>query len=306
MYVASAGILALHPAPSLRCQRCRYLALAMAAVATVEVYLRGDPEDTARLALAHKMLGSARAVAEESPAVLSTPGPSTHQLPSMLLYYELLVAVITHDTELQTRMLVQQLPALAPASRPSAQQLLEIADMTRDGHLANLDTCLRCYQLALQQLAASARPSKLLAHHMPPADTCSSDDSDVGETLAYVVRCLVELSNGDSAKLAVLQEAVAVMSQVALAGMPDDTATAPPENSVACGKRSAFPAKDVEWLVSTCWNQGAHHTRFQRRAEGARYMRTALDLLEFAPPDYDQLYRSMMTGQLAKVQAAAA
>lgn len=43
---------------------------------------------------------------------------------------------------------------------------------------------------------------------------------------------------------------------------------------------SAYPERELQWLVTTCWNRGAHQAKFQRCEAAEQYMRLALALLD--------------------------
>ena len=73
------------------------------------------------------------------------------------------------------------------------------------------------------------------------------------------LRTLVELSPTDAEKLKLYEEAKEL-----LAGLPS----------------SAYPDRELQWLVTTCWNRGAHQAKFQRFEAAERYMRLALGLVE--------------------------
>jgi hypothetical protein len=73
------------------------------------------------------------------------------------------------------------------------------------------------------------------------------------------LRTLLELSPTDEDKFKLYQQAKEL-----LAGLPG----------------SAYPDRELQWLVSTCWNRGAHQAKFLRCEAAERYMRLALGLLE--------------------------
>ena len=73
------------------------------------------------------------------------------------------------------------------------------------------------------------------------------------------LRTLLELSSTDEDKIKLYQQAKEL-----LAGLPG----------------SAYPDRELQWLVSTCWNRGAHQAKFLRCEAAERYMRLALGLLE--------------------------
>ena len=91
----------------------------------------------------------------------------------------------------------------------------------------------------------------------------------------------MELSAGDAgAQLKALQEAAAVLGAVASGVQRSAAADEGSEGSKGLasmgmeegggyegkeqGKRGMFPAQEMEWLVSSCWNKGAHHLRCMR------------------------------------------
>ena len=67
------------------------------------------------------------------------------------------------------------------------------------------------------------------------------------------------MSSSDADKLKLYQEAKKL-----LAGLPS----------------SAYPDRELQWLVTTCWNRGAHQAKFQRCEAAEQYMRLALALLD--------------------------
>ena len=73
------------------------------------------------------------------------------------------------------------------------------------------------------------------------------------------LRTLLELSPTDGDKIKLYQQ-----GKELLAGLPG----------------SAYPDRELQWLVSTCWNRGAHQAKFLRCKAAERYMRLALGLLE--------------------------
>lgn len=73
------------------------------------------------------------------------------------------------------------------------------------------------------------------------------------------LRTLVEMSPNDADKLRLYQEAKEL-----LAGLPS----------------IAYPDRELQWLVTTCWNRGAHQAKFQRCEIAEQYMRLALGLLD--------------------------
>lgn len=73
------------------------------------------------------------------------------------------------------------------------------------------------------------------------------------------LRTLVEMSSSDAGKLKLYQEAKEL-----LAGLPS----------------GVYPDRELQWLVTTCWNRGAHQAKFQRCEAAEQYMRLALALLD--------------------------
>ena len=72
------------------------------------------------------------------------------------------------------------------------------------------------------------------------------------------LRSLLEMSLSDADKLKLFQEAKQL-----LAGIGD-----------------AYPDREMQWLVTTCWNRGAHQAKFRRLETAEQYMCLALALLE--------------------------
>ncbi len=73
------------------------------------------------------------------------------------------------------------------------------------------------------------------------------------------MRTLLEMSPTDEDKLKLYQEAKEL-----LAGLPGNS----------------YPDRELQWLVTTCWNRGAHQAKFQRCEAAEQYMRLALRLVE--------------------------
>lgn len=73
------------------------------------------------------------------------------------------------------------------------------------------------------------------------------------------LRSLLEMSPSDEDKLKLYNEAKEL-----LVGLPGDV----------------YPDRELQWLVTTCWNRGAHQAKFQRCEAAEQYMRMALGLLE--------------------------
>ena len=67
------------------------------------------------------------------------------------------------------------------------------------------------------------------------------------------------MSPTDTDKLKLYQEAKEL-----LAGLPSN----------------AYPDRELQWLVTTCWNRGAHQAKFQRCEAAEQYMKLALGLLD--------------------------
>lgn len=76
------------------------------------------------------------------------------------------------------------------------------------------------------------------------------------------LRTLLEMSPTDENKIKLYQQAKEL-----LVGLPG----------------SAYPDRELQWLVSTCWNRGAHQAKFLRCEAAEQYMRLALELLEHCP-----------------------
>ena len=46
--------------------------------------------------------------------------------------------------------------------------------------------------------------------------------------------------------------------------------------------------RELQWLVSTCWNRGCHHATFERHDQAVGFMEVALQLLKFSPELQDR------------------
>lgn len=77
--------------------------------------------------------------------------------------------------------------------------------------------------------------------------------------MLQTLRTLLELTSSDMDKLKMYKEAKQL-----LAGLPSN----------------AYPDRELQWLVTTCWNRGAHQAKFQRFEAAVQYMRLALALLD--------------------------
>ena len=67
------------------------------------------------------------------------------------------------------------------------------------------------------------------------------------------------LSSNDADKLSLYKEA-----QDLIAGLPGNS----------------YPDRELQWLVTTCWNRGTHQDMFMRSESAEQYMRLALELLK--------------------------
>ena len=43
---------------------------------------------------------------------------------------------------------------------------------------------------------------------------------------------------------------------------------------------TSYPDRELQWLVTTCWNKGAHQGKFMRLESAGQYMRLAMELLK--------------------------
>ena len=77
--------------------------------------------------------------------------------------------------------------------------------------------------------------------------------------MLQTMRTLMELTSSDVDKIKLYEEAKQL-----LAGLPSN----------------AYPDRELQWLVTSCWNKGAHQAKFQRFEAAVQYMRLALALLE--------------------------
>ena len=74
-----------------------------------------------------------------------------------------------------------------------------------------------------------------------------------------MLRTLLELSNSSADKLKLYKEA-----QDLIKGLPGNT----------------YPDRELQWLVTTCWNRGAHQAKFMRFGAAQEYMQLAIGLLK--------------------------
>lgn len=74
-----------------------------------------------------------------------------------------------------------------------------------------------------------------------------------------VLRTLLELSNTDADKLKLYKE-----GQDLIKGLPGNT----------------YPDRELQWLITTCWNRGAHQAKFMRFGTAQEYMQLAMGLLD--------------------------
>ena len=70
---------------------------------------------------------------------------------------------------------------------------------------------------------------------------------------------MLELSSCDADKLRLYKEA-----QDLIKGLPGNS----------------YPDRELQWLVTTCWNRGAHQAKFMRFEMASQYMRLAMELLQ--------------------------
>ncbi len=67
--------------------------------------------------------------------------------------------------------------------------------------------------------------------------------TDAVVLLRQVVRTLIQMTNVDGEKLALFREVAGVLAGV---------------------QQGTYPSRELEWLVSNCWNRGCHHNKFSR------------------------------------------
>ncbi|DBA79640.1 TPA: hypothetical protein ACH3X1_008321 [Trebouxia sp. C0004] len=141
----------------------------------------------------------------------------------------------------------------------SAESMLKLAYFSKAALNSNPDVTRLALQAALQLLLSKG--------HAVPHDQ-----------VAQTLRTLLELSPTDEDKIKLYQQAKEL-----LAGLPG----------------SAYPDRELQWLVSTCWNRGAHQAKFLRCEAAERYMRLALGLLEHCHSLSGR--KQMMVDELNKV-----
>lgn len=141
----------------------------------------------------------------------------------------------------------------------SAESMLKLAYLSKAALNSNPDVTRQALQAALQLLLSKG--------HAVPHDQ-----------VAQTLRTLLELSSTDEDKIKLYQQAKEL-----LAGLPG----------------SAYPDRELQWLVSTCWNRGAHQAKFLRCEAAERYMRLALGLLEHCHSLSGR--KQMMVDELNKV-----
>ena len=83
-----------------------------------------------------------------------------------------------------------------------------------------------------------------------------SDSWCIWQTL----RRIITLCNNDAERLSLYSDARAL-----LADLP----------------AGSYPAKEVQWLVCTCYNRGCQHGKFGRIQQATQFIQAALDLLPF-------------------------
>ncbi len=155
------------------------------------------------------------------------------------------------------RLLSCALPAAASLLPPV--RLLELAELCTS--IQNTSASKQCFLLALQEAVRNNEPDWLL--------------------VSYVVRALVQMSVRDDEKLQQFKEAIGILDKFKeKLKIAPDHAAAPVQCEVATTITSRYPEQELRWLITNCWNRGAHHYRFARPAEAVAFMKTALRLLD--------------------------
>ena len=80
--------------------------------------------------------------------------------------------------------------------------------------------------------------------------------------MLQTLRRIICLSNNDAEKLTLYSDAQALLADI---------------------PASSFPAREVAWLVTTCFNRGCQHAKFCRYDTAQSFMRAAIDLLPHCP-----------------------
>ncbi|GLI71202.1 hypothetical protein VaNZ11_016321, partial [Volvox africanus] len=127
------------------------------------------------------------------------------------------------------------------------------------------------------------------------------------EMVSEVVRNLLSLAGGnDAARLEILKELAALLAgAVVAAAAAAGTAGGGPQTArggAGRGRGSSYPPLEMEALVSSTWNRGAHHARFGRLRLALDHLRTALALLRYSPT-LDLQNRSWMAEQVEAMEA---
>jgi hypothetical protein len=85
--------------------------------------------------------------------------------------------------------------------------------------------------------------------------------------LLQLLRTLVLMATRDDERLQQYREALSIVASVAT-GRPSAAVQAwvePQPGGSSDGEAAGvYPKRELQWLVTTCWNRGAHHARFSR------------------------------------------
>lgn len=129
-----------------------------------------------------------------------------------------------------------------------------------------------------------------------------------------VTRELVQLMSTDAQKLQRFRDAADMLSRVKAADYPRRCKSQPCRafSSVQVARCNAVSAetlilhrrsrwlsadcsicRELQWLVSTCWNRGCHHATFERPDTAVAFMEVGLQLLEFCPELLDRKVRAV-------------
>ena len=77
-----------------------------------------------------------------------------------------------------------------------------------------------------------------------------------------ITRSLITTATSDDARLHHYQEARSIILGAASAAGRGNGASHPGDGTH--GGSSGYPDRELRWLLTSCWNRGAHHIRFSR------------------------------------------
>ena len=77
-----------------------------------------------------------------------------------------------------------------------------------------------------------------------------------------ITRSLITTATSDDARLHHYKEALSIILGAASAAGRGNGASHPGDGTH--GGSSGYPDRELRWLLTSCWNRGAHHIRFSR------------------------------------------